>query len=69
MKLVSRIGDFRVYALEEKECKTFHKPYPCYVCWLEPVGTINRNIGGLHTTENESDTLDEMIEWCIQNSY
>ena len=69
MKLVNRIGDYRIYALDERECKQHHKPYPCYVCWEEKLGTTNRDIGNLSLTENESDTLQDMVDWCKDNSY
>lgn len=67
MKFVQRVNDYRVYELEEKECKENYRCYPCYVCWIEKVGTLNHNIGNLSTTENESETLEEMVDWCENN--
>ena len=68
MRLASRIGDYRIYKLTEEECRTFYKPYPCYVCWEEKPGTINHDIGNLLTTENETDSLAEMELWCNLNT-
>lgn len=67
MKFVKRVNDYRIYELEEKECKDNYRSYPCYVCWLEEVGTCNDDIGNLNTDENECGTLAEMSEWCERN--
>lgn len=69
MKFVKRVGDFRVYELDERECKQHFRSYPTFVCWEEKVGTLNRDIGNMSLTENESETIEEMTEWCEKNSY
>lgn len=67
MKLVKCVNDFRIYELEEMECTENYRCYPCFVCWLEKVGTLNDDIGNLLTTENECGSLDDMIAWCENN--
>jgi hypothetical protein len=67
MKLAELVKDWRIYELDEKECKVWYREYPCFVCWEEKRGTCNHDIGNLYTTENESGTLEEMIAWCEKN--
>ena len=69
MKFVKSVGDYRIYELDERECKEHFRVYPTFVCWEEKLGTINRDIGNMSLTENESETIEEMTEWCEKNSY
>lgn len=64
MKFVKKEGNWSIYELGRRECIQNCKPYPTYVCWEEKLGTVNRSIGNLYTTENESSSLQEMIAWC-----
>lgn len=67
MKFVKRVADFRIYELDQRECKEHFRAYPCFVCWEEKPGTINDDIGNMHFTENESETIEEMEQWCEEN--
>ena len=65
-KFIETIGDYRVYELDEGECKQNFRVYPTLVCWL---ATHHEDIGNMNLTENESETIEEMTEWCKKNSY
>ena len=65
MKFVKTVGLYRVYALDEGECRQHYREYPTLVCWL---GTHHEDIGNMSLTENETETLDEMVEWCEEYS-
>lgn len=65
-KFIKTIGDYRVYELDERECKQHSREFPTLVCWL---GTHHEDIGNMNLTENESATIEEMTEWCEKNSY
>ena len=69
MKFVKSVGDFRIYELNPKECDRHYRVYPTFVCWEERLGTTNPDIGDLDYSENESETLKEMTEWCEKNSF
>lgn len=62
-KFIKTQGNFRVYELDEKECKQHSRVYPTFVCWDKD------NIGNMNLTENETETLDEMIKWCKEYTY
>lgn len=68
MKFIKTVGDYRIYALDERECKQHHRLYPTLVCWEEKLGTLNPDIGDMSMTENESETIEEMVEWCKKYS-
>lgn len=68
MKFVKTVGDYRIYELDERECKQHYRPYPTLVCWEEKYSTLNPYIGDMSMTENESETIEEMVEWCKKNS-
>ncbi len=65
-KFIKTVGDYRVYELDERECKQHFREFPTLVCWL---GTHHEDIGNMSLTENESATIEEMTEWCEKNSY
>ena len=64
-RFIKTEGDFRIYELTESECKTHGRVFPTLVCWdkNEP------EIGNMHRTENETETLEEMVKWCKEYSY
>lgn len=64
-KFIKTVGDYRVYELEERECKQHCREYPTLVCWL---ATHHEDIGNMSLTENESETIEEMTEWCEEYS-
>lgn len=60
-RLVCKKGNYGVYELDAKECKQYYREYPTFVAWdwRSP-----EDVGNIHMTENETGTLEEMIEWC-----
>ena len=52
-------------SLSEKECKENFREYPTLACWLS---THHEDIGNMNLTENESETIEEMKEWCEEYS-
>lgn len=69
MKFVTTVGDYRIYELDQRECKQHYRAYPTFACWEEKPGRTNPDIGDMSLTENESETIEEMTEWCEKNSY
>lgn len=65
MKFVGKVGIYSIYELEAKECKQHYRVYPTIVCWLS---THHEEIGHLNYSENETETIQEMIKWCNQYS-
>lgn len=65
MKLVEKIGLYSVYELSEKECKENFREHPTLACWLS---THHEDIGNMNLAENESETIEEMKEWCEEYS-
>ena len=65
-KFIKTEGDFRIYELDAKECKMHGRVYPTLVCWPS---THHEDIGDMSLTENETETLEEMVEWCREYSY
>lgn len=65
MKFVEKIGLYSVYELDKKECKQHHRVYPTFACWLS---THHEDIGNMSYTENETETIEEMTEWCEEYS-
>ena len=65
MKFVKTVGLYRVYELEERECREHGRVYPTLVCWLK---NHHEDIGNMSLTENESETIEEMTEWCEEYS-
>lgn len=59
-------GDFRIYELTASECKMHGREYPTIVCWDKG---NPEDVGNMNYTENETETLEEMVEWCKQYSY
>ena len=66
MKFVEKIGLYSVYELSEKECKKNFREYPTFACWLS---THHEDIGNMNQTENETETMEEMKEWCNEYSW
>ena len=64
MKFVQTRHNYRIYELDQKECKQFYRSYPTFVCWEEKPHTVNRDIGNMSLTENEAASLQEMLDWC-----
>lgn len=64
-KFVARIGLYSIYELSEKECKENSRVYPTLVCWQSD---HHEEIGDMSLTENESETIAEMAEWCQEYS-
>ena len=50
---------FRIYKLDSIECKYYKRTYPTFVCWKG-----HDEVGNMDFTENETETLTEMVEWC-----
>lgn len=61
-KFVQTENNYRIYELEEKECKMFQREYPTFITWM-----YEEDIGNMFLSENECSTLEEMVEWCNQN--
>lgn len=53
------VNNYYIVALTEFECNHYKKPFPCFVCWK-----YYEDVGKLDLTENETDTYEEMKEWC-----
>lgn len=64
MKLAKIVGSYRIYELEERECKQHYREYPTFACWF---GSHHEDIGNMSLTENEASTLEEMVDWCNDN--
>ena len=64
-RFVKTEGLYRIYELDQRECRMHSREYPTFVCWL---GTHHEEIGNMILTENETETIDEMIEWCKEYS-
>lgn len=64
-KFIQRQGDYSIYELDARECKQHWREYPTLVCWLS---THHEDIGNMSLTENETETIEEMVEWCNKNS-
>lgn len=64
-RFVKEVGDYSVYELDEKECRQNFREYPTYACWLS---THHEDIGNMSLTENETETIEEMTEWCEEYS-
>lgn len=58
-------GKYRIYELSKEECMTHFREYPTIVCWDKR----DNEIGNMNRTENETETLEDMIKWCNQYSY
>lgn len=60
-RLVKKEGNYGIYELDQKECAMHYREYPTFVAWdwRDP-----ENVGNITFTENESSTLEEMLEWC-----
>lgn len=65
-RLLKKEGNFGIYELTESECKMHGREYPTIVCWDKE---DHENIGNMSRTENETETLDEMVKWCKEYSY
>ncbi len=65
-KFIKTEGNFSIYELDEKECKMHGRVYPTLVCWDKDE---HEDIGNMSLTENETETLEEMVEWCKEYSY
>lgn len=65
MKFVKTVGQFRIYELDERECKQHSREFPTVACWL---ATHHEDIGNMNLTENEAETIEEMSEWCEEYS-
>ena len=61
-KFVKTENNYRIYELEQKECAQHFREYPTFVVWR-----YSEDIGNVAMSENESGTLEEMIEWCNEN--
>ena len=64
-KFINTIGEYRVYELDAKECRQHQRVYPTFVCWYK---TRHEDIGNMSLTENETETIEEMTEWCEEYS-
>jgi hypothetical protein len=65
-KFIKTQGNFRIYELDENECKAHGREYPTLVCWDKD---DHEDIGNMSYTENETETLEEMVKWCNEYSY
>ncbi len=59
MKFVKTENNYRIYELEEKECKELNREYPTYLTWK-----YEEDIGNIYLTENEASSLEDMVKWC-----
>lgn len=64
-KFIKREGIYSIYELDARECKQHGREYPTLVCWYS---NHHETIGNMHYTENETETIEEMIDWCKQYS-
>ena len=65
MLFVKKVGIYSIYELDRKECREHWGVFPTFVCWYSH---HHEEIGNMSTTENESETLLEMVSWCKQYS-
>ena len=65
-RFIKTEGEFRIYELDERECRQHLRAYPTIVCWNKDDHDI---IGNVSLTEHESETIEEMIKWCKEHSY
>ena len=63
-RLVEKVGNYGIYELDQKECAMHNREYPTLVAWdwRDP-----DNVGNMCMSENESDSLAEMIDWCQEH--
>ena len=59
-KLIQKEGRYGIYELDKRECAEFHREYPTIGAWD---WKYPEDVGNIHMTENESSTLEEMLEW------
>ena len=64
-KFIDKVGIYRIYELNEKECRQHFREYPTFVCWLS---SHHEEIGNMNRTNNETSTIEEMTNWCKQYS-
>lgn len=64
-KFIAKEGIYSIYELDAKECRQHFREYPTLACWLS---THHDDIGNMNLTENESETIEEMVEWCRKYS-
>ena len=65
MRYVDTVGLYRIYELDTKECKQFGRVYPTFACWYKH---YHEDIGNMTYTENETESIDEMVKWCVEYS-
>ena len=61
---IKTVAGYRIYKLTLEECKQYSRAYPCYVTWK-----YEDDIGNMDLTENESETLNDMVKWCSKKLY
>lgn len=64
-RFVEKIGIYRVYELDQRECKQHGREYPTLCAWI---ANHHEDIGNMNLTENETETLEEMRAWCEEYS-
>ena len=63
-RLIQKEGIYGIYELDKKECETNYRLYPTFVAWD---WRYPEDVGCISLSENETETLDEMIEWCKEH--
>ena len=56
MYFIQEINGKRIYKLTEMECKNFGRVYPTFCYWQS-----NDDIGNMLLTENEAESIKELI--------
>lgn len=64
-RLVEKCGIYSVYELSERECASHFREFPTFVAWLS---SHHDEIGNMNATENETETIDQMRQWCKEYS-
>lgn len=64
-RFIKKVGLYSIYSLDVKECKQHFREFPTLVCWLS---THHEDIGNMSLTENETESINEMEEWCKEQS-
>lgn len=61
MKFLQTTNGYDIYELSADECKKNFRTFPLFCCFHAGTEPIDRDLA---LSENEAETLDEMLDWC-----
>lgn len=65
MKFLQTANGYDIYELSADECKKNFRTFPLFCCFHAGTEPVDRDLA---LSENEAETLDEMLDWCKQYS-